>query len=56
MWNEKEVHQLDTGYSMWPWPMTSLMTLTLDFSMSDFNIAPSEEVLVWLMWNEKEVK
>ena len=32
MWNEKGVHGLDTGYNMWPWPLTSLMTLTLDVS------------------------
>ena len=30
MWNEKEMHRLDTGYNMWPWPLTSLMTLTLE--------------------------
>ena len=29
MWNEKEVHRLDTGWIMWPWPLTSPMTLTL---------------------------
>ena len=31
MWNEKEVHWLDTGYNIWPWPLTSPMTLTLEF-------------------------
>ena len=31
MWNEKEVHQLDTAYTMWLWPLTSLITLTLGF-------------------------
>ena len=55
MWNEKEMHRLDTGYNMWPWSLTSLMTLTLDVSRSNFEIAPSLELLVWLMWNEKEV-
>ena len=35
MWNKKEVHQLVTGYNMWPWPLTSLMTLTLDASRSN---------------------
>ena len=55
MWNEKEVHWWDTGYNMWPWPLTSLMTLTLDVSRSNFEIALSPELLVWLMWNEKEV-
>ena len=29
IWNEKEVHRLHTGWTMWPWPLTSLMTLTL---------------------------
>ena len=28
MWNKKEVHWLHTGYNMWPWPWTSLMTFT----------------------------
>ena len=28
MWNKKEVHWLHAGYNMWPWPLTSLMTLT----------------------------
>ena len=55
MWNKKEVHWLDTGYNMWPWPLTSLMTLTLDVSRSNFEIALSQELLVWLMWNENEV-
>ena len=32
MWNEKEVHRLDTGYNTWPWTLTSLMTLTLNVS------------------------
>ena len=52
MWNEKEVHLLETGHNMWPWPLTSLMTLTLDVSRSNFEIALSQELLVWLMWNE----
>ena len=41
--------------NMWPWPLTSLVTLTLDLSRSNFEIAVSQELLVWLMWNEKEV-
>ena len=53
--NEKEVHWLDTGYNMWLWSLTLLMTLTLDVSRSNFEIALSAELLVWLMWNEKEV-
>ena len=52
MWNEEEVHWLDTGYNMWPWPLTSLMSLTLDVSRSNFEIALSQELLVWLIWNE----
>ena len=55
MWNEKEVHRLDTEYNMWTWSLTSPMTMTLDFSRSNFEIALSQELLVWLMWNEKEV-
>ena len=55
MWNEKEVHRFNTGYNVWPWPLTSLMTLTLDVSRSNFQIAVSQELLVWLMWNEKKV-
>ena len=55
MWNEKVVHWFDTGYNMWPSPLTSLMTLTLDVSRSNFEIAVSQELLVRLMWNEKEM-
>ena len=55
MWNEKEVHWLDIRYNIWPWPLTSPMTLTLDVSRSNFEIALSLELLLWLMWNEKEV-
>ena len=55
MWNEKDVHWLDTGYNMWPWPLTSLMTLTMDVSRTNFEIALSLELLVWLTWNENEV-
>ena len=54
MWNEKEVYWLDTGYNMWPSPLTSLMTLTMDVSRSNFEIALSPGLLVWLMLNEKE--
>ena len=55
-WETKnEVPRFDTGYNMWHWPLTSLMTLTLDVSMSDFETALSLELLVWLMWNENEV-
>ena len=39
--------------TMWPWPLTSLITLTLDLSRSNFEIAVSQELLVSLMQNEK---
>ena len=39
MWNEREVHRLDAAYNMWPWPLISLKTLTLDISISNFEIA-----------------
>ena len=52
---KKEMHRLDTGYNIWPWPMTSPMSLTLDVSRSNFEIALSQELSVWLMWNENEV-
>ena len=55
MWNEKEMHLFDTGYNVWHWPLTSLMTLTLDVARSNFEIAVSQELLVWLLSNEKEV-
>ena len=34
----KEVLKLDTGYAMWPWPVTSHKTLTLDFLRWNFEI------------------
>ena len=37
-WNEKDVHWLDTGWTMRPRPLISPMTLTLDFSRSNFKI------------------
>ena len=55
MWNKKEVHRLHVGYKIWPWPLTSLMNLTLDVSRSNFEIAVSQELLVWLIWTEKLV-
>ena len=45
MWKEKEVHRLDTEWTMWPWPLTSPITLTFDFSRSHFKIAVSQELL-----------
>ena len=30
MWNVKKVHRLDTGYTIWPWLLTSLMSHDLD--------------------------
>ena len=38
---------------MWPRPLPSPMSLTLDFKRSNFEIAVSQELLVWL-WNKKE--
>ena len=56
MWNEKEVHRLDTGWTMWPWPLTSPMTLTFDFSRSNFKIAVSEELLSdWCETKRKQI-
>ena len=54
MWKEREVHRLNTGWTMWPWPLSSFMALTLDFSRSYFEIAESQELLIWSMWNKKE--
>ena len=34
MWNEKEVHRLDTEYNMWPWPFY----LTHDLDLVYFNV------------------
>ena len=51
MCNEKGVHRLDTGYNTSPWPLTSLMTLTLDISRSNFEIALSQDC--WSDWCEK---
>ena len=57
MWNEKEVHWLDTGHNMWPWPLTSLMTLTLDVSRSNFEIALSHGIsgLIDVKWKRSEL-
>ena len=56
MWNEKEVHWLDTWWTMWPWPLTSPMTLTFDFSRSSFKIAVSKELLSdWCETKRKKV-
>ena len=54
MWNEKEVHWLDTGYNMWPWTLTSLVTLNLDVLMSI-----SKQFYLrnwWSDWCEMELK
>ena len=50
MWNEKEVHELDTGWIMWPWHLISPMTLTWDVLRSNFKILGScirVRVRVW---------
>ena len=39
IWNKKEMYQLNTGYTMWPSPLTSPKTLTLYFLRSNFEIA-----------------
>ena len=54
MWKEKEVHRLDTGYNMWPWPLISLMTLSLDVSRSNFEIAVSVG-LIDVKWKGSEL-
>ena len=54
MWNEKEVHRMDAGWTAWPLPLTSPMTLTSDFSRSNFKIAVSEELLS--DWRETKSK
>ena len=56
VWNEKEVHRLDTGWTMWPWHLTSPMTLTFDFSRSNLKIAVSEELLSdWCETKRKQI-
>ena len=50
MWHEKEVYHLDTGYTMWQWPLTSRMTFTLDVSKSNFEITLSQQL--WSDWCE----
>ena len=56
MWNEKDMHQLDTRWTTWPWPLTSGMTLTFDFSSSNFKIAVSEELLSdWFDTKRKQI-
>ena len=49
---KNEVHQLDTGWNMRPWPLISLMTVILDFSRSNNEIALSQELLIWLTKKE----
>ena len=53
-WNEKELHQFDTGSNMWPWPLTPPMSLILNFLNSCFEISLFQELLVWLTWNQNE--
>ena len=55
MWNEKEVHRLDSGYDMWPWPLTSLMTLNLDVSRSNFKITVSIVGRIDMKWKGSEL-
>ena len=56
MLNEKEVHWLDTGWTMWPWPLVSLMTLTFDFSRSNFKIAVPQDLLSdWCETKRKQI-
>ena len=43
---KKEVRRLDTGWTVWPQPLTSPMTLTLDISRSNFETVVSQELLV----------
>ena len=47
MWKVKEVHRFHTGYNLWPWPLNSLMTLTLHVTRSNSKIAVSRGLLVW---------
>ena len=55
MWNEK-VHGLDTGWTMWPWTLTPPMTLTFDFSRSNFKKAVSQELLFdWCETKRKHI-
>ena len=56
MWNKKELHRLDTGYNMLPLPLTSLMTLTLDVSRSNFEISISGIIgLIDVKWKRSEL-
>ena len=38
---KKEVHRLHTGHTIWPWPLTSPMTLILNIIRSNFELAIS---------------
>ena len=51
MWNKKEMHWLDTGWTMRPWPLISPMTLTFDFLRSNFKIAvPQKKKANWFRY------
>ena len=50
---QKEVHRLDTEYNMWHWPLTSLMTLTLDVRVKFRNSCISGIVGLIDVTNEK---
>ena len=56
MWNEREVHRLDAGWTMWPWPLTSPVTLNFDFLRSTFKIAVFRELSSdWCKTKRKQI-
>ena len=61
MWNEKEVHRLDIGWTMWTWPLTWPMTWTpCSFKVKVWNsfiwgTGGGGGGWCWLTWNERDV-
>ena len=50
----KEMHWLDTGWTMWPRPLTPPMTLTFDFFKVEFQNSCISGIVIWLIWNKKK--
>ena len=56
IWNENDMHRLDTGWTLWSWPLTSTMTLTFDFPSSNFKIAVPQDLLSdWCETERKQI-
>ena len=55
IWSEKEINRSDIGRTIWPWTLTSPMTLTFDFLKVNSQNNCISGIVVWYETKRKQI-